>query len=91
MKFSLITGGGILSPDPIKTNPGGSGPEETPRRGKSRAHFLMNLGEEQNQQVTQRTLTTPGKAYTVMFQKKTDYVATTWFIYTLEKYNLSYL
>ena len=74
-KCSLITGGGILSPDPIKTNPGGSGPEETPRRGKSRAHFLMNLGEEQNQQVTQRTLTTPGKLYTFMFQKKTHYTA----------------
>ena len=67
MKFSLITGGGILSPDPIKANPGGSGPEETPRRGKSRAHFLMNLGEEQNQQVTQRTLTTPGKLYKIIY------------------------
>ena len=82
-KCSLIIGGGILSPDPIKTNPGGSGPEETPRRGKSREHFLMNLGEEQNQQVTQRTLTTPGKLYTFMFQKKTHYTA--WFIRTLEK------
>ena len=77
MKCSSITGGGILSPDPIKTNPGGSVPEETPRRGKSRAHFLVNLGEEQNQQVTQRTLTTPGKLYKIIYQKKHPYISKT--------------